>query len=206
MYGPRAGGAKMKPCRWRKRRHHGNTETPGPTARPAPFMLDGQACQALAGDTVLTAVLTQAERLRRPNSAARRAPGFCMMGACQGCGYSWKTVRVCARAPPSSNPALRLQGTRPCRPPPCRAGTPSGSRLARTTSHEHRDAVIVGAGPAHWRARHQALVAQRPAAVILDEAPVQAARSASRRRGFSNAQSPRCMGSNTARPMPCTAP
>lgn len=49
------------------------------------FMLDGQPARALAGDTVLTAVLTQAERLRQSEFSATPRAGFCMMGACQDC-------------------------------------------------------------------------------------------------------------------------
>ena len=49
------------------------------------FELDGQTCTALAGDTVLTAILTQAERLRESEFSALPRAGFCLMGACQDC-------------------------------------------------------------------------------------------------------------------------
>jgi predicted molibdopterin-dependent oxidoreductase YjgC len=49
------------------------------------FMLDGQPVSALAGDTVLTAVLTQHDRLRRNEFSGAPRAGFCMMGACQDC-------------------------------------------------------------------------------------------------------------------------
>ena len=56
------------------------------TARdPIPFTLDGVACTALAGDTVLTAVLTHAGQLRRNEFSGAPRAGFCMMGACQDC-------------------------------------------------------------------------------------------------------------------------
>lgn len=56
------------------------------TARPAvAFTLDGKPCTALAGDTVLTAVLTQADRLRLSEFGGGPRAGFCMMGACQDC-------------------------------------------------------------------------------------------------------------------------
>ena len=56
------------------------------TARPSvAFTLDGKPCEALAGDTVLTAVLTQAERLRLSEFGGAPRAGFCMMGACQDC-------------------------------------------------------------------------------------------------------------------------
>ncbi|KAF1060992.1 (2Fe-2S)-binding protein [Variovorax sp.] len=50
-----------------------------------PFMLDGAPASALAGDTVLTAVLTQAAQLRRNEFSDAPRAGFCMMGACQDC-------------------------------------------------------------------------------------------------------------------------
>lgn len=49
------------------------------------FMLDGRSCQALAGDTVLTAVLNQQERLRFEEFKGAPRAGFCLMGACQDC-------------------------------------------------------------------------------------------------------------------------
>ena len=52
---------------------------------PVAFVLDGKACQALQGDTVLTAVLTHADRLRQSEFSGRPRAGFCMMGACQDC-------------------------------------------------------------------------------------------------------------------------
>ena len=52
---------------------------------PVAFTLDGRPAQALAGDTVLTAVLTQGARLRRSEFSAEPRAGFCMMGACQDC-------------------------------------------------------------------------------------------------------------------------
>ncbi|HEY4065423.1 MAG TPA: (2Fe-2S)-binding protein [Burkholderiaceae bacterium] len=49
------------------------------------FTLDGRPAQALEGDTVLTAVLTQAAQLRRNEFSNEARAGFCMMGACQDC-------------------------------------------------------------------------------------------------------------------------
>ena len=49
------------------------------------FVLDGTLCQALAGDTVLTAVLTQRDRLRIEEFNGAPRAGFCLMGACQDC-------------------------------------------------------------------------------------------------------------------------
>ena len=54
------------------------------TGRAAvPFTLDGQPASALVGDTVLTAVLTQAAQLRCNEFSGAPRAGFCMMGACQ---------------------------------------------------------------------------------------------------------------------------
>ena len=50
-----------------------------------PFVLDGVPRTALAGDTVLTAVLTHTGQLRRNEFSGAPRAGFCMMGACQDC-------------------------------------------------------------------------------------------------------------------------
>jgi predicted molibdopterin-dependent oxidoreductase YjgC len=49
------------------------------------FMLDGMPCEGRAGDTVLTAILCQAERLRSSEFSGAPRAGFCQMGACQDC-------------------------------------------------------------------------------------------------------------------------
>lgn len=49
------------------------------------FEIDGRACTALEGDTVLTAILTQSRHLRRAEFSGAPRAGFCMMGACQDC-------------------------------------------------------------------------------------------------------------------------
>jgi len=52
------------------------------------FTLDGQPCTGLAGDTVMTAVLTQPgrpPRLRASEPGGAPRAGFCAMGACQDC-------------------------------------------------------------------------------------------------------------------------
>lgn len=67
---------------------------------PVHFVLDGRACTALAGDTVLTAVLTQAERLRVSEFSGAPRAGFCLMGACQDCWIateSGQRFRACGR-------------------------------------------------------------------------------------------------------------
>lgn len=49
------------------------------------FVLDGRACEALAGDTLLTALLTNGRRLRSSEFGDGQRAGFCLMGACQDC-------------------------------------------------------------------------------------------------------------------------
>jgi predicted molibdopterin-dependent oxidoreductase YjgC len=62
---------------------HRVAETTGREA--VAFTLDGAPASALAGDTVLTAVLTQGAQLRRNEFSGLPRAGFCMMGACQDC-------------------------------------------------------------------------------------------------------------------------
>lgn len=63
-----------------------------------PFVLDGQNVTALKGDTVLTAVLIQAERLRQSEFGGRPRAGFCLIGACQDCWMQTedgRRIRAC---------------------------------------------------------------------------------------------------------------
>lgn len=65
---------------------------------PVGFVLNGQALIALAGDTVLTAVLTHTAQLRRSEFSGEPRAGFCMMGACQDCWItteSGQRLRAC---------------------------------------------------------------------------------------------------------------
>ena len=62
------------------------------------FTLDGRLCTALAGDTVLTALLTNGPQLRRTEFSGAPRAGFCLMGACQDCWVSTETgerLRAC---------------------------------------------------------------------------------------------------------------
>jgi predicted molibdopterin-dependent oxidoreductase YjgC len=52
---------------------------------PVAFTLDGLACEGRAGDTVLTAILCNAERVRGSEFSGAPRAGFCQMGACQDC-------------------------------------------------------------------------------------------------------------------------
>jgi len=69
------------------------------TGRPTVgFVLDGRPLTALAGDTVLTAVLTQGAQLRRSEFSGEPRAGFCLMGACQDCWIateSGERLRAC---------------------------------------------------------------------------------------------------------------
>jgi predicted molibdopterin-dependent oxidoreductase YjgC len=63
------------------------------------FTLDGKHVSALAGDTVLTAVLTHCGQLRRNEFSGEARAGFCMMGACQDCWIqtaSGERFRACS--------------------------------------------------------------------------------------------------------------
>ncbi len=58
----------------------------GETARPViRLAVDGEPIEALAGDTVMTAVLTRRGRLRVSEFGDGERAGFCLMGACQDC-------------------------------------------------------------------------------------------------------------------------
>ena len=62
------------------------------------FTLDGRACNAYEGDTVLTAILTQSQRLRGSDFSNAPRAGFCLMGACQDCWVqleSGERLRAC---------------------------------------------------------------------------------------------------------------
>lgn len=69
------------------------------TGRPAvAFTLDGKPQTALAGDTVLTAMLTAGTQLRRSDFSGEPRAGFCLMGACQDCWVvteSGERLRAC---------------------------------------------------------------------------------------------------------------
>jgi NADH dehydrogenase/NADH:ubiquinone oxidoreductase subunit G len=47
--------------------------------------IDGRSCEALAGDTLLTALLTNGRRVRSSEFGDGPRAGFCLMGACQDC-------------------------------------------------------------------------------------------------------------------------
>ena len=62
------------------------------TARaPVMFYLDGAPVQALAGDTLLTAILTHQRHLRFSEFSGAPRAGFCLIGACQDCWVRCET-------------------------------------------------------------------------------------------------------------------
>ncbi len=66
---------------------------------PVLFTLDGLPAEGLAGDTVLTAILTQSSFVRGSDFTAEPRAGFCLMGACQDCWVrlgDGRRVRACA--------------------------------------------------------------------------------------------------------------
>lgn len=65
------------------------------------FTLNGEPCSGYAGDTVLTAILTQTDRLRLSDFSGKPRAGFCQMGACQDCWVltgDGKRIRACSTA------------------------------------------------------------------------------------------------------------
>lgn len=71
-------------------------ETDRPVVR---FRLDGTEREALAGDTVLSAILSVAPDLRHSEFGLESRAGFCLMGACQDC-WVWQEagprIRACS--------------------------------------------------------------------------------------------------------------
>jgi len=69
------------------------------TDRPrVAIRIDGEPVEALAGDTLLTAVLTHQGHLRHSEFGDGPRAGFCLMGACQDCWVrlaDGRRVRAC---------------------------------------------------------------------------------------------------------------
>jgi len=60
--------------------------------------VDGAPVEALAGDTVLTALLLAGRRVRTAEFGGGERAGFCLMGACQDCWIALgdgRRVRAC---------------------------------------------------------------------------------------------------------------
>lgn len=65
---------------------------------PVVLEVDGSPCEALEGDTLLVAVLSQRQKLRQSEFGDGNRAGFCLMGACQDC-WVWtptgERLRAC---------------------------------------------------------------------------------------------------------------
>ncbi len=63
------------------------------------LIVDGRAVSALAGDTLMVAMLASGNALRDSEFGDGRRAGFCLMGACQDC-WVWTTdgerLRACS--------------------------------------------------------------------------------------------------------------
>jgi len=69
-----------------------------PNSAPVRIFIDGAEAAACAGDSVLVAVLSARNALRRHEFGNAPRAGFCLMGACQDC-WVWladlSRVRAC---------------------------------------------------------------------------------------------------------------
>lgn len=62
------------------------------------FTLDGKQVSALAGDSLLVAILTNQRQLRQAEFGPESRSGFCLMAACQDCWVWTKQgdrIRAC---------------------------------------------------------------------------------------------------------------
>jgi predicted molibdopterin-dependent oxidoreductase YjgC len=80
------------------------------------FVLDCRPAQALAGDTVLTAILVAQRRVRTSEFSGLPRAGFCLIGACQDC---WVRTEAGTRLRACSTPiesGMRLVTGAPAMP------------------------------------------------------------------------------------------
>ncbi|WP_343593329.1 (2Fe-2S)-binding protein [Paracidovorax wautersii] len=65
------------------------------------IVIDGQMVAALAGDTLMVALLSHTRHLRESEFGDGKRAGFCLMGACQDC-WVWTAdghrLRACTTA------------------------------------------------------------------------------------------------------------
>ncbi|MBL6457110.1 (2Fe-2S)-binding protein [Belnapia sp. T6] len=67
--------------------------------RPVRLVVDGTPLEALEGDTLLVAILTQRAALRLNEFDGGPRAGFCLMGACQDCRVwteAGESLRACS--------------------------------------------------------------------------------------------------------------
>lgn len=72
------------------------------------FTLDGEALDAQAGDTILTAVLTHRASVRHTELSGEARAGFCLMGACQDCWVSTEAGERFRACSTFITPGMRL--------------------------------------------------------------------------------------------------
>jgi hypothetical protein len=75
---------------------------------PIGIFLDGRPVRALRGDTVLTAMLVHAERVRSSEFSGEPRAGFCLMGACQDCWVSTESGERLRACTTFIEPGMRL--------------------------------------------------------------------------------------------------
>ena len=68
-----------------------------PDGTPLRIRIDGAEVTAYAGDSVLVALLTARDALRRHEFGGAPRAGFCLMGACQDC-WVWLADHTRVRA------------------------------------------------------------------------------------------------------------
>ena len=77
------------------------------------FTIDGEPAQARMGETVLAAILTRSDHVRRHEITGEKRAGFCLMGACQDC-WVWlgpgRRGRACT-TPVEEGMAVSTHGT-----------------------------------------------------------------------------------------------
>eukprot|EP01036_Dinobryon_divergens_P000276 gene276-biopygen237 len=65
------------------------------------ILIDGEMAAALAGDTLMVALLSHTRHLRESEFGDGKRAGFCLMGACQDC-WVWTAdghrLRACSTA------------------------------------------------------------------------------------------------------------
>ncbi|WP_065661886.1 (2Fe-2S)-binding protein [Agrobacterium tumefaciens] len=86
--------------KWPKANHTGRIVRLAEQDRsPVRFRLNGVDCEALSGDTVLTAILLSEKVLRHSEFGPESRAGFCLMGSCQDC-WIWQDdgsrLRACS--------------------------------------------------------------------------------------------------------------
>lgn len=68
---------------------------------PVHFELDGAPAEALTGDTLIVAILSNGKSVRHSEFGGEGRGGFCLMGACQDC-WVWtaagERLRSCTTA------------------------------------------------------------------------------------------------------------